>query len=131
MVITSIFLDLNMRVVLGIQQISPEAPRIISYVTVPRRPFYITKSSTSHIIPLHPIIFFTIMSIAPGLIKVNNRPILFAVLHHSTKVSVPLFNNARLFIVVASVIHSLMSIKCNINGHHKKSYGDSIETHFP
>ena len=124
-------MDLNMRVVMGIQPISPQAPRTISYATVPRRPSYTTKSSASHLIPLHPIIILTIMSIAPGFIKVNNWPILMVVLHHSTKVSVPLFNNARLFVVVASVIHSLISIKYNINGHHKKSYGDSIETHFP
>ena len=130
MVITSIFLDLNMRVVLGIQPILSTAPRIISCVTVPRRPFYTTKSSVSHIIPLYPIAFFTIISIALGFIKVNNWPILLAVLHHSTKVSVLLFNNARLFVVVASFTHSLMSIKCNINGHHTKSYGDSIVTYF-
>ena len=36
------------------------------------------------------------------------------VLRHWTNVSVPLFNNARLFVVVASVIHSLVSINYKV-----------------
>ena len=71
-----------------------------------QRPFYTTKSSASHIIPLHPLTILTIMSIASGLIKVNNWPILLVVLYHSTKVSVPLFNNARLLhnIIIRNVM---------------------------
>ena len=42
-----------------------------------------------------------------GSIKVNKWPILLTVLHYLMKVSVPLFNNAWLFVVV---IHSLLSI---------------------
>ena len=42
--------------------------------------------------------------------------------------SIVAFNNARLFVVIVSVVHSLMSIKYNINRHHDKSYGDSLET---
>ena len=105
-----------MRVVSGIQPISPPAPRIISCATLPRRPFYTTKDSTSHIIPLHSSTILTIISIGPDFIKVNNWPILLAIRHHSTKVRMPLFHNVWLFIVVASVIYSLMSIKYNING---------------
>ena len=78
--------------------------------------FYTTKGSTNHIIPLHLSTILTIVSIGPGFIKVNNCPILLTVLHHSTK-------------VVTSIIHSLISIKYNINTYHNKNYGDSLETH--
>ena len=69
------------------------------------------------------------MSIDPGFIKVNDWPILLMVINHKKNVSVSLFKNVRLFVVVVSVIHSLMSIKYNINRHYNKSYGDSLESH--
>ena len=51
------------------------------------------------------------MSIDPGFIKVNDWPILLMVINHKKNVSVSLFKNVRLFIVVVFVIHSLMSIE--------------------
>ena len=78
-------------------------------------------------ISFHPSTILTIVSIGPVFMKVNKW---LTVRPHSTKVSMPLFNNTRLFVVVAFVIHSLMSIKYNTNRHHDKGYGDSLETHF-
>ena len=88
--------------------------------TLPWRPSYTAKSFTSHIIPLHPSTILTIVRIGSGFIKVNNWPILLTIIDHLTKVSMPLFHNTRLFVVVAFVIHFLMSMKYNINRHHKK-----------
>ena len=112
-----------MRIVFGIQPISPPAPRIISHAPfLTRRPLYATKGFTSHIIYLHLSTILTIVSIGLGFIKVNNWPTVWTVLHHFMKVSVLLFNNARLFIIVVSVIHySFISIKYNINRHQNKS----------